>query len=212
MRTTSMLLLFLLIKVSLFAQELPVVSEPPTDTLYRWYGNLVQLKLDLYDYNEYMISCEHCEISLEDRNGEKLAPNNFIIKLGWELEENYLDLNLWDRSQPNVVLKTFHFNVVNPPLTEVYLDGIPSGGTCSRTPKKFTAKLPEEAPILMYNDIDIWQMIIDEKIVYGDGDELNDYAHSILANLPSGKKIEFKCRATDQDGISRYLHAEFTLE
>lgn len=212
MRTIYTLLFFLVVKSSLCAQELPVISEPPTSTLYRWYGNLIQLNLDLVDYNEYMISCQHCEVMLEDKNGEKLAPNNFILTLGWEFEGNSLDIDLWDRSKPDVVLKTFSFKVVNPPVSLVHLDGIESGGTCSRTPKKFTAELPAEAPIRMFSDIDNWQMIIDEQIVYGDGDEINDYARSILAELPSGTKIEFKCRSIDQEGRSGYLHAEFTLE
>ena len=212
MRTTSTLLLFLIIKASLFAQELPVISEPAVATLYRFYHNLVQLKLDPYDYNEYMISCDHCEIGFEDKTGEELAPNNFIVTVKWELDTNYLDIHLWNRSQPNVVLKTFRLSITDPPMAEVHLDGIASGGTCSRTPKKFTAQYPKEAPIKLFSDIDIWQMIIGEKIVYGDGDEINDYARSILSELPSGKKIEFKCRSVDEDGIGYYLHAEFTLE
>ncbi len=212
MRTIYTLHFFLVVTSNLFAQELPKISEPPGSTLYRWYGNLVQLKLDPYDYNEYMISCEHCEVIVEDKNGEKLAPNNFMLTFGWEFEGNSLELELWDLSKPDVVLKTFSFKVVNPPVPLVHLDGIESGGKCSRTPKKFTTELPAEAPIRMFSDIDNWQMIIDEQIVYGDGDEINDYARSILAELPSGTKIEFKCRSIDQEGRSGYLHAEFTLE
>jgi hypothetical protein len=209
---TILSLLIILLSFRLDAQTLPEVIEPQLNVLYRFYPNLIQLKVSNDDYNDYILVNDSCEVLLYDKAGNRLAPNNFIVKVPRTLRMDSIHFRIFNRANMQEELTIFSFDVANPPIAIVYLDGIMEGGTCSRRPLKFVAKTHEEAPINMIFEIEYWTVEIGDKEVFGKDAKFDEYAYSVLEKFPSGTELKFRCRITDELEYSSYHEAKFYLE
>jgi hypothetical protein len=206
------LLILLLVSYCSLAQKLPIVSEPPVLVLYRFYPNLVQLSLAKEDYNDYILVNDSCEVLLYDKAENRLAPNNFIIKIPWTLRTDSIHFQLFNRSNMGEELGVISFDIVNPPDEVIFLDGIKEGGKCSKRPVKFEARNHTEAPINLFFEVEFWMMEIGGKEVFGKDGKFDDYAYSVIDEFPSGTEVKFKCRIVDELEYSSYHEAKFYLE
>lgn len=196
----------------LFAQNLPYVSEPATHVLYRYFPNLVQLHLSADDYNEYILVGDSCEVSMVDKMGNKLAPNNFIVRIPFFMKKDSIQLSLFDRSKMHEPVRVISFQLTNPPTEVIYLDDKQEGGTCTRRPQKMEARTPDEAPIKLIYEIEYWSFEIGDKEVFGKDGKFDDYAYSVLDQFPSGTEIKFRVRILNEGEFSSYSAATFYLE
>jgi len=206
------LLLLIVVSVESSAQLLPAVNEPTTNSLYRFYPNLVQLSLANVDYNDYILVNDSCNVLLYDKTGNRLAPNNFIVKIPWTSALDSIHLRLYNRANIQEELAVFSFNITNPPIALVFLDGIMEGGNCSKHPKIIEARTPEEAPIPLNYQIEYWTMEIGDKEVFGKDGKFDEFAYSVLAKFPSGTEVKFRCHILDELDYSSYHEAKFYLE
>lgn len=206
------LLFLILISIELNAQSLPVVTEPPSLVLYNFHPNLVQLRVEKDDYNEYILVNDSCEVELYDKAGVRLAPNNFIIYIPFNFREDSIHFRLFNRSNLQHELGVISFDISNPPVEEIFLDGIPEGGTCSRRPLKIEARTPEEAPIPLIYHIEYWTMEIGDKHVFGKDGKFDEYAYSVLSEFPAGTEVKFKLWILQERGYSTFFTAIFYLE
>jgi hypothetical protein len=209
---TILSLLIILLSFRLDAQTLPEVIEPQLNVLYRFYPNLIQLKVSNDDYNDYILVNDSCEVLLYDKAGNRLAPNNFIVKVPRTLRMDSIHFRIFNRANMREELGVISFDIINPLNEVIYLDGIKEGGTCSRRPLKFVAKTHEEAPINMIFEIEYWSMEIGDKNVFGKDGMFDDYAYSVLNEFPKGTEVTFHVRVLDEGDLSSFTSVKFYLE
>ncbi len=206
------LIILLALTKSFLAQSLPVVSEPPVHVLYKFYPNLVQLSLSNYDYKEYILVNDSMEVLLHDKNGIRLSPNNFIVKIPWLNKMDSVHFELFDRSNMQESLKRISFKIISPPDAVVFIDNVLEGGRCSKHPLIIEASAPIDAPVKISYAIEFWTMEIEELEVFGKGSKFDDYAYSVLDKFPSGTLVKFRCRIIDELEYAYYHEAKFYLE